>query len=68
MTPAGETILVENFENADPLYRQRVISLWWTRRRSSNPWEVIYMTAHAFTEDARIWEYARRQLESLRNN
>ena len=59
--------LIENWDAADPEYRKAVVGLWWGRRQTSHPNEILYMTAHAFTEDTNLWGYSWACLESLRN-
>ncbi len=63
----AEAALVWNAQIAKPEYLREVLVLWRSRCQTSHPCEIIYLTAHAFTEDTGLWNYANLRLEALRN-
>jgi hypothetical protein len=66
MNEQAEAQLVANRAIADRAYVAEVAKLCASRRQTGHPLEPLYMTACFFTEDAGLWEYARRRLDEVR--
>ena len=66
MNKEAEAQLLANRVAADPAYVRQVAELCASRRQTGHPMEPIYLTACFFTEDAGLWEYARRRLDEVR--
>jgi len=59
--------VLKNWDSSEPYYRNSVVKLWASRRQTSHPLEIILLTAHAFTEDTRLWQYSNECLDLLRD-